>query len=108
MENIIKNIIKLNNNIFVENPKVKKINVGFTNTIYDVDNKFIIKVCTNINNEENFKKEIEFYKANKNNNLIPKLYYSNTVFSIQFCKTYVCSKSTRFMAGAFDGNIIRF
>lgn len=78
MEKIIENIIKLNKNLFGENPKKEKINVGFTNTIYDVDNKFIIKVCTNINNEENFKKEIEFYKANKNNKLIPKLYYSNT------------------------------
>ena len=57
---------------------MQKINVGFTNTIYDVDNKFIIKICTNIHNEENFKKEIEFYKSNINNDLIPKLYYSST------------------------------
>jgi len=78
MEKIIENIIKLHKNIFDENPNVEKINVGFTNTIYDVDNKFIIKICTNANNEENFKKEIEFYKSNKDNELIPKLYFSNT------------------------------
>jgi len=77
MENIIKNIIKLNKNIFGENINLEKINIGFTNTIYEIDKKFIVKICTNINNEENFKKEIEFYKANKDNNLIPKLHYSN-------------------------------
>ena len=77
MENIINNIIKLNKDILGENPNVEKINVGFTNTIYDVDNKFIIKICTNANNEENFKKEIEFYKSNKDNGVIPKLYFSN-------------------------------
>lgn len=78
MQIIIDNIIKLSEDIFGKNPNIEKINVGFTNTIYDVDNKFIIKICTNINNEENFKKEIEFYKSNINNDLIPKLYYSST------------------------------
>ena len=78
MQIIIDNIIKLSEDIFGKNPNIKKINVGFTNTIYDVDNKFIIKICTNIHNEENFKKEIEFYKSNINNDLIPKLYYSST------------------------------
>lgn len=78
MENIINNIIKHNKYIFGETPNVEKINVGFTNTIYAVDKKFIIKICTNTNNEENFKKEIEFYKANKDNDLVPKLYFSNT------------------------------
>ena len=78
MENIINNIITYNKDILGENPNVEKINVGFTNTIYDVNKKFIVKICTNINNEENFKKEIEFYKANKDNDLIPKLYYSST------------------------------
>lgn len=78
MQIIIDNIIKLSEDIFGKNPNIEKINVGFTNTIYDVDNKFIIKICTNIHNEENFKKEIEFYKSNINNDLIPKLYYSST------------------------------
>ena len=66
MQIIIDNIIKLSEDIFGKNPNIEKINVGFTNTIYDVDNKFIIKICTNIHNEENFKKEIEFY-SNKIN-----------------------------------------
>lgn len=77
MEEIIDKIIKQNSDIFGENPNTEKINVGFTNTLYDVNKKIIIKICTNISNEENFKKEIEFYEANKDNELIPKLYYSS-------------------------------
>lgn len=77
MENIINKIIELNSDIFGNIINVNKINVGFTNTIYDVNTKFIIKICTNLNNEECFKREIEFYNANKDNDLIPKLYYSN-------------------------------
>lgn len=78
MKKIIENIIKSNETILGKNPTFKKINVGFTNTIYNIDNKYIIKICTDINNEEKFLKEIDFYKANVNNDLIPKLYYSNT------------------------------
>ena len=48
MEFIIDNIIKLNEDIFGKNPNVEKINVGFTNAIYNVNNKFIIKICTNV------------------------------------------------------------
>ena len=78
MEYIINNIIKQNKNILGENPKIEKINVGFTNTIYKVNNSFIIKICTNKENEEKFKKEIEFYNSNKENKLIPKLYIYST------------------------------
>ena len=49
----------------------------FTNTIYIVNDKFVVKICTNYDNEKSFEKEIDFYKSNVNNDLIPKLYYSN-------------------------------
>lgn len=78
MKNIINSILKQNEAIFSKNPTIEKINVGFTNSIYNIDNKYIVKICTDPNNEDNFKKEIEFYKSNKKNNLIPKLYFSNT------------------------------
>ena len=38
---------------------------------------YIIKICTNPDNEKSFKKEIIFYNSNKGNGLIPKLYYSS-------------------------------
>ena len=38
---------------------------------------YVVKICTNPNNEKNFEKEIKFYNANVDNSLIPKLYYSN-------------------------------
>lgn len=78
MEKIINTILKQNTTLFGINPKVEKINVGFTNTIYNIDDSFIIKICTNSNNENKFQKEIDFYKTNIENTLIPKLYYSST------------------------------
>lgn len=78
VEKIINTILNQNATLFGSNPKVGKVNMGFTNTIYNIDDSFIVKICTNSDNENSFQKEIEFYKTNKENNLIPKLYYSNT------------------------------
>ena len=78
MQEIINKIIQQNISLFGDNPKIQKINIGFTNTIYNVNDSYIIKICTNFNNETKFKKEIDFYNSNKDNELIPKLYYSNT------------------------------
>ena len=74
MQETISTIIKQNSQLFGDNPQIKKINVGFTNTIFVVNDLYIIKICTNENNENNFKKEINFYKENIGNNLFPKLY----------------------------------
>ncbi len=77
VEKIVNTILKQNTTLFGINPTVEKINVGFTNTIYNINNSFIVKICTNSNNEDKFQKEIDFYKTNEENNLIPKLYYSS-------------------------------
>lgn len=77
MQDVVNKILEQNKDIFGNYKEVKKLNIGFTNTIYTVDDKFVIKICTNPNNEEKFKKEIYFYN-NKENDLIPKLYYFNT------------------------------
>ena len=77
MKEIINKIVEKNVDLFGLNPIIEKINVGFTNTIYKVNDCYIIKICTNIDNEKNFIKEIEFYKSNKDNSLIPKLFYSS-------------------------------
>lgn len=78
MDEIINKILEHNKELFGNDPNVEKINVGFTNAIYKINNSFIVKICNDIDNEDKFKKEIDFYKANATNNLIPKLYYSNT------------------------------
>ena len=78
MQEIIKKIVELNSSLFGNSPKIEKINVGFTNTIYKIDNSFIVKICSNNSNENEFIKEINFYNSNKENTLIPKLYYSST------------------------------
>lgn len=78
MREIINTILKQNATLFGLNPKVEKINVGFTNTVYNINDFYIVKICTDRNNEEEFQKEIDFYKTNRENSLIPKLYYSST------------------------------
>ena len=77
MQETISTIIKQNSQLFGDNPQIKKINVGFTNTIFVVNDLYIIKICTNEDNENNFKNEINFYKENIGNNLFPKLYVSD-------------------------------
>lgn len=75
MDDFINIILKKYIELFGDNPSYKKINVGFTNKIYEVNNKYIIKVCINKLNEEKFLKEIDFYNLNSKNSLIPKMYY---------------------------------
>ena len=79
MQEIIHSIIRENINLFGNNPIIKEINARFTNTISNINDLFIVKICTNFKNEENFKKEIDFYNSNLENHFIPKLYYSSTV-----------------------------
>ena len=78
MEKIVDLIVRNKEALFGTNPVVDKINIGFTNTLYRVNDSYIVKVCTDLSNEEKFKREIDFYKSNKTNTLIPKLYYSDT------------------------------
>lgn len=78
MDKIIDLIVRNNELLFGTNPSIEKINVGFTNTLYKINDSYIVKICTDIDNEEAFKKEIAFYSSNKDNTLIPKLYYSST------------------------------
>lgn len=77
MHEIINKIVQQNQSLFGTNPKIDKINIGFTNTIYNINDLYIVKICTDEDNEKEFKKEIDFYNSNKNNNLIPKLYCSS-------------------------------
>ncbi len=78
MNEIINKIMEKNKELFGINSSLEKINVGFTNTIYNVNDSFIVKICTDIDNESKFQSEMDFYKSNETNSLIPKMYYSYT------------------------------
>jgi len=64
-------------NSILSGKKFSFITAGFTNTIYKID-QYIVRICTDLGNESNFKSEIEFYKKNKDNLYIPKMYFSDT------------------------------
>lgn len=67
----------MNNNSILEDLDYKKVNAGFTNTIYSAEN-YIIRICTDESNEERFANEISFYNDNKDNYRIPKLFVADT------------------------------
>ncbi len=74
-DEIIEKIVE--KNILLKGKKFSFITAGFTNTIYKID-QYIVRICTDLSNEGNFKNEIEFYKKNKDNSYIPKMYFSDT------------------------------
>ena len=66
-------IIKGNEDIFDKQAKIYEISAGFNNKLFNVDDKYIIKICINDNLSDKFKKEASFYKLNKGD-YIGKLY----------------------------------
>ncbi|MCB9809193.1 aminoglycoside phosphotransferase family protein [Candidatus Nomurabacteria bacterium] len=75
---------KIIEKIFTENnlgevKSIKKIEVGFTNKVYSVNEDFILKVCEDEENEENFEKEVFFYDFFKDKIPVPKvIFYDNS------------------------------
>lgn len=67
-------ITEANQDIFGNISKIEEVNAGFNNSIFDVNDTFIIKVCDNIEKEKLFDTEANFYNSNKDNNNIPTLY----------------------------------
>ena len=75
----INTILKKNN---IKDNNINRINAGFTNETFNINDEYILKICKNNENEENFKNEIKFYNINSENNLIPKLITFDTTKSI--------------------------
>ena len=60
MDKIITQIVNCHSKLFGLNPCIEKINVGFTNTLYKVNDSYIIKICTDKSNEKNLNKKLIF------------------------------------------------
>ena len=71
---LARKITEANQDIFWNISKIEEVNAGFNNSIFDVNDTFIIKVCDNIEKEKLFDTEANFYNSNKDNNNIPTLY----------------------------------
>ena len=67
-------IVEHNLDIFEKLNKIEEINAGFNNSIFSVNDKYIIKVCDNSENDNLFDIESNFYNKNKDSDLIPNLY----------------------------------
>ena len=68
---VIKQIF-LQHNLW-EVSSIQKIEIGFTNEIFSINDKFILKICKKISNEENFQKEVYFYNFFKDKLKIPQI-----------------------------------
>ena len=71
---LAKKIANQNLEIFGKIDSIEEVNSGFRNTLFNINNKYIIKVCTNKEMEESFRIEYDFYVSNKDNPFIPKFY----------------------------------
>ncbi|SHF19160.1 Phosphotransferase enzyme family protein [Caldanaerobius fijiensis DSM 17918] len=70
-EKIVKQIFLQNN--LGEVKSIKKIEIGFTNKVYLINNEFILKVCEDEENEDNFEKEVFFYDFFKDKIPVPQI-----------------------------------
>lgn len=52
---------------------IRRINIGFTNKVYSINNRYILKVCQYKNNEEDFEREVTFYKFFSGKIPVPKI-----------------------------------
>lgn len=78
-------IVDHNKDIFGDYSQVSEINAGFNNSIFNVDNRYVIKVCGNIDKEDLFDTEYKFYQENQDSEIIPKLYrYDNSKSIVPF------------------------
>lgn len=71
---LAKTIAKFNNDIIGNIENIEEINAGFNNSIFSINNKYIIKVCSNEDKENLFDIEANFYNSNQDNESIPILY----------------------------------
>ncbi len=78
MDKVIETIVARHWDLFGDGALPHRINVGFTNVIYTINGKYIVKICAKESKEAGFLKEIEFYKANKGNPYIPSFYFADT------------------------------
>lgn len=58
---------------------IKKIDIGFTNKVYSINDNFILKICEDEDNKENFEKEVFFYDFFEDKIPVPKvIFYDNS------------------------------
>ena len=89
---LVKQRLKLGERIAYNNLQLLKkvrsiyeINAGYNNTLFSVNDKYVIKVCNSAKNEKTFEKERDFYLNNQNNRYIPKFFkYDDSKLIVPF------------------------
>lgn len=71
---LARTIAHANRDIFGDIESIEEINAGFNNSIFNINGKYIIKVCGDTDKEKLFDIEANFYNSNQDNENIPILY----------------------------------
>ncbi len=72
--------------------EIKKIDIWFTNDIFEVNGKYIVKICKKAKNQKNFEKEIFLYRFFSNKIQVPKIIYFDKSKKIINKYYYICNK----------------
>lgn len=82
---LAKTIVRANRELFGDIESIEEINAGFNNSIFNINGKYIIKVCGDMEKEKLFDIEANFYNSNKDNENIPVLYrYDNSKNTVPY------------------------
>ncbi|MFQ9923813.1 MAG: phosphotransferase [Beduini sp.] len=72
-------IVRANKDIIGDKKSIEEINAGFNNSLFSVNDQYILKVCGESEKEASFDVEVNFYHRNQDNKNIPTLYkYDNS------------------------------
>lgn len=87
------------NNIFSKNElpdvhSIRKLEVGFTNEVYEINDRYILKVCGKKGGEENFNREATLYEYFSGNLPVPELINFDDSKKLHHKSFMICYKIT--------------
>lgn len=71
---------------------VREIEIGFTNKVYAINEQYIVKLCTKVENEASFEKEAFLYRLFSEKLPVPKIIHFDNSKTLIDCDYYVCNK----------------
>lgn len=71
---------------------IQEIDIWFTNKVYNINDKYVVKICTKIENEASFEKEVFLYRLFDTKLPVPKVIYFDTSKIAINHYFYICNK----------------
>jgi aminoglycoside phosphotransferase (APT) family kinase protein len=71
---------------------IREIEIGFTNKVYAINERYVVKLCTKEENEVSFEKEVFLYRFFSEQLPVPKIIHFDSSKTLIDCDYYVCYK----------------